>query len=324
MSSPIRWGIIGLGRIAHKFASDLQLVEGAQLSGVASRSLEKAEKFGKEFGARHFFGSYESLLESDEIDVVYIATPHTLHFENTMMCLKKGKPVLCEKPFAMKEIEVRQMIDMAREKKVFLMEAMWTRFFPLIHRTISIVNSGELGKIRSVRADFGFHKHFDPESRIYDKSLGGGSLLDVGIYPLFLALLILGEPERIEAYAPKNETGIDESCFMHLHYKGEVVAQLMSSVKSKTDVEAWIYGSKGSLKIFSRFHHPKKLEWGTYYEGIREEEDDYPGFGYQYEIEEVCRCLRAGQLESDLMTHQLSIRLIHLLDAVRKAAGIHY
>ncbi|MCB0661313.1 MAG: Gfo/Idh/MocA family oxidoreductase [Saprospiraceae bacterium] len=322
--SPVRWGIIGLGKIAHKFAQDLSLVPNAQLTAVASRSQEKANDFAAQHGASHAFGDYQSLFTSKEIDIVYIATPHTRHFENTMQALASGVAVLCEKPFGLKYYEVEQMIEEARSKNVFLMEAMWTRFFPLIQKALDIVENGEIGQIKTIRADFGFHATFDPSSRVFDKGLGGGSLMDVGIYPLFLSLLVLGIPESIDADAAWLENGVDESCFMLLHYPNGAKAQLYSSISTKTEVEATILGEQGSLKLESRFQHPTSLKWGAYYANLDEAIDDYPGFGYHYEIAHVSDCIQKGLKESPLMTHALSQQLIQLLDAVKEHIGLSY
>lgn len=323
-SLPIRWGIIGLGKIAQKFASDLRLVPTATLVAVASRNRNKAESFAKTHSVPAVFDEYEALVASEQVDIVYIATPHTLHFEHTLLSLRNGKAVLCEKPFGIRQQEVDAMIAMARSKRLFLMEAMWTRFFPLIHEVIEKVDSGVLGAIRTLRADFGFHALYDPESRVFKKELGGGSLMDVGIYPLFISLLLLGYPEKIEATATMRENGVDESCFLLLHYANGVKAQLYSSIVTRTGVEATIYGSKGSLTLHSRFHHPKQMSWGPYYEEKTAVSDTYEGHGYHYEIAHVNECMQKGLTESPLMTFDLSRELIRLLDAVKLEIGLQY
>jgi predicted dehydrogenase len=323
-SFPIRWGIIGLGKIAHKFATDLALVPTARLAAVASRTQKKADTFAGQYGADHSFYDYESLLASNQVDAVYIATPHALHFENTLLALQHRKAVLCEKPFGMNHGQVQEMVKTAKAQNVFLMEGMWTRFFPLIDHTIKQIKGGTIGQVRTLRADFGFHAAYDPESRVFNKSLGGGSLLDVGIYPLFLSLLLLGYPEKIEATASMRENDVDENCFILLHYPGGVKAQLYSSIVTKTAVEATIFGEKGSLHLHSRFHHPRKIDWGSYYEERTVMEDPYSGYGYHYEIAHVNECLHRGLTESPLMTHALSLQLMQLLDAVKSEIGLQY
>lgn len=320
----IHWGIIGLGKIAHKFAQDLSSVPGASLHAVASRSGEKAAAFAEKFGVLHVFDNYENLLNCNGLDVVYIATPHVLHYENTLMCLRRGIPVLCEKPFAMNRDQVLEMVKTARTTNTFLMEAMWTRFFPLIERARVLIDAGEIGQVRTIRADFGFHAIFDPAGRVYNKSLGGGALLDVGIYPVFLTLLILGKPKTIAAQAVFSETGVDESCSITFTYDNQAMAQLYASVVTQTDVDAWIYGTTGRIHLHSRFHHPRKLTYGAYYSDSKSEENNYPGNGYQFEIEEVTNCLRQGKKESARMPLSLSLDLIELLEATMEAVGIRY
>ncbi|MGB7784631.1 MAG: Gfo/Idh/MocA family oxidoreductase, partial [Salinimicrobium sp.] len=211
-SREIKWGIIGPGQIARKFARSLQEVDDAQLYAVASRTLERAEAFAEETGAAKAFGSYEEMLMDAEVDVVYIATPHVFHKEHTLLSLKHGKPVLCEKPFAINRAQVKEMISNAKEKRVFLMEAMWTPFLPHIIYLREVLSSGKYGKVKRLTADFGFAAAFDKNGRLFKKSLGGGSLLDIGIYPIFLALHTLGKPEKISAKAQMSSTNVDEVC----------------------------------------------------------------------------------------------------------------
>ena len=320
----INWGILGLGRIAGKFAQDLRLVKGTRLHAVASRNLEKAKDFGEHYGATHHFGSYEEMLNCPDLDVVYISTPHVFHCENSLLFLKKGIGVLVEKPAGMNFAEVEKMVACAKKHHTFFMEAMWTRFFPLIQRAIDISKSGELGDLKTLRADFGFHQDFDPKSRLFDKELGGGGILDVGIYPLFLSLLLFGKPKSIFAKATIGKTGVDETTHMVLEYDNNKTAQLFCSINDMTEVEASLYGSEGSLKLHSRFHHPKQMSYGKYYENQISEFHKYSGFGYQFEIEAVNADLHAGRFENEQMTHQLSLDLSELLDQVRAAAGVSY
>lgn len=320
----INWGIVGLGRIAGKFVQDLRLVEGAQLHAVASRSLEKAEKFGNHYGSNHFYGSYEDLLNCPDLDVVYISTPHVFHCENAMMFLKKGIAVMVEKPAGMNLTEVKKMVACAKKHNTFLMEAMWTRFFPLIQRVIDLSKNGELGEIKTLCADFGFHQKPDPANRVQNKNLGGGGILDVGIYPVFLSLLLFGKPISIFAKTRIGESGVDESTHIFLEFENNRSGQFFCSIKELTEVEATIYGSEGKLKLHPRFHHPKKISYGKYYESEVSEFNNYPGFGYQFETEAVCNDLRAGRVENQLMTHQLSIDLMEVLDKIRKVAGVRY
>lgn len=229
------WGIIGCGKIAHKFAEDLITVPNATLYAVASRDLKKAKDFGKTYDVYCCYGSYKELATNPEVDIIYIATPHVFHFENSLMCLTNKKAVLCEKPFAINIKQVEEMITAAKNNNTFLMEALWTYFLPHYKYVLNIIQSNELGEVKSLKADFGFASTYDPENRLFNKKLGGGSLLDVGIYPLFAALSILGYPEETEANAKFNDDGIDEKCSMLLTYKNNIQASLHSSITEKTN-----------------------------------------------------------------------------------------
>ena len=319
----IKWGIIGLGKIAGKFASDLVTVPGSELYAVASRSQEKADAFKKEHGATAAHGSYEDLAKDPEVDVVYIATPHVRHCEDSILCMENGKAVLCEKPFAMKAAQVDKMIASAKANNVFLMEALWTRIMPSFRFVLDEINSGNYGSIKTVTADFGFKAPFDPKGRLFDKKLGGGALLDVGIYPIFVALAILGEPETISAKAKTGKTGVDESNEMTFGYADETKAFLKSSVTEKTPTSATILCENGLLYLYPRFHHAQEVT--TILEG--EKTDHNFGFetnGYSYEIEHVAELLRDGKTESPLMTFDFSQKLIKTLDRVREEIGLKY
>lgn len=320
----INWGIVGLGRIAHKFAQDIRLVEGARLHAVASRTLSKAKSFAEQYNSNHHFGSYEELVNCEGLDVVYIATPHVFHCENTILFLKNKIPVLCEKPMGMNLREVQKMVASAQENDTFLMQAIWSRFFPLIEKTKSIIGEGRIGKIKSLNADFGFRMQWNPNDRVLDKKLGGGGILDVGIYNLFLCQLLLGQPNEIYASSKLNELGVDEITNIILHYDGGVMANLYCSISTQTDVEAFIYGEKGKLKIHGRFHQPKTISFGDYYGEITTLNNAYKGNGYQFEIEAVGKDLVANKKENDLLTHQFSLDLTELIDKVRMAAGVVY
>ena len=199
MNKTINWGIIAPGKIAQKFASDLKLVEGANLLAVASRDETRAKEFALEYNAQKHYGSYLDLVKDPDVDVVYIASPHPFHFEQSLLCLNHGKHVLCEKPMCMNVQEVKQLIDVAQSKNLFLMEALWTRFIPSFVKCKNLVEQGEIGEILYIQADFGFRAEYDVQRRTFNKELGGGSLLDIGIYPVFFALEIAGKPWEIKA-----------------------------------------------------------------------------------------------------------------------------
>src|SRR5450432_4597212 len=234
----IRWGILGCGRIARKFAADLTLVDDAALIALGARQLETAQEFAKEFPAPHVHGSYEALVSDPEVDVIYIASPHALHHEHTLLCLHHGKAVLCEKAFALNLRQVKAMVDTACAKKVFLMEAIWSKFLPQYQKVQELIASGELGEIKNVLIDFGFIPQPPVPPRLFDPALGGGSLLDIGIYNVFMALSFLGKPDEIEASMTPAPTGVDEQCAMLFNYKNGAMAQLFSSLTSNLGTEA--------------------------------------------------------------------------------------
>ena len=324
MDKIIKWGILGAGKIAAKFASDLNKTEGCELVAVASTSLERAQTFALTHAAKHSFGAYEDLF-SIELDVIYIATPHTFHKEHTILCLNHGVGVLCEKPFAMDESEVDEMISLAKAKKVFLMEAMWSRFLPSFLNVKEAVESGRIGQIKTIDADFGFTAVFDEKSRLFNPSLGGGAFLDIGIYPAFLSLFLLGYPSKISAVSVFASTGTDETTSFIYQYDNHATALLNCTVGAYTDCEARIYGSSGSIRMWGRFHEAKRI---IFYdsEGQEMETLEFPRetFGYNYEILEVNNCLRNGLIESPNWSLADSNKLIHLLDKTREVAKIVY
>lgn len=315
---------MGLGKIANKFASDLLLSNSSILQGVASRDLDKAQEFSQKFNSVSHYGSYEELANDSAIDVVYVATPHVFHFENTMMCLKKGKSVLCEKPMGMNAEEVYAMVKEAKARNLFLMEGLWTRFIPATEKLIELLNNKVIGDLISVRADFGFKGDFNLLGRVYNKSLGGGALLDIGIYPIYLSLLTLGVPSRVQATARMMETDVDSFCAMLFDYENSAKAVLECTFESDTPTEGFIYGSSGSLKLHTRFHHTQKISWYLGKE-LKEVFDlPYQGNGYLHEIEEVNKCVKNSHLESAKLPHQMSLDLVTVMDKVRTVIGLTY
>jgi len=319
-----RWGILGLGRIAHKFVQDLLTVEGAVLHAVAASDQERANEFGQQYGATHIYGSYEQLLTCPDLDVVYIATRHVQHRDNTLMLLNASIPVLCEKPFGMDAGQVNQMVETARTKNVFLMEALWSRFMPTILKAYDLIQAGAIGRVRLVRADFGFPAPFNPDGRLFNKELGGGALLDIGIYPLFLSYLMLGKPTTIRAAATFGPTGVDEQCGMTLTYADGALAILDSTLLVKTDMVGVIYGETGTIRIHGRFHESQSMTLEREDGSTELFSADRQTFGYEYEIRHVMQCLEEGRTESPLWSLDNSVDLINLLDAVRAEAGISY
>ncbi|TXG35754.1 Gfo/Idh/MocA family protein [Seonamhaeicola maritimus] len=319
----INWGIIGLGNIAHKFAADLLTIEGAKLYAVASRTQEKADEFASQYNASKAYSSYEALAQDENIDAVYVATPHALHKANTLLCLEHGIAVLCEKPFAMNIGEVNEMISKAKEKNVLLMEALWTYFLPHYQYVLDLLKNETYGKVLNMKADFGFYRAFDTSSRLFEKSLGGGSLLDIGIYPIFAALSTLGIPNKIEADATFFDNGADSSCTVSLGYNNNVSALLKSTLLEDTPTEATFYCEKGTIKINTMFHMPSTVS--VIVDGKEEIKDfNYKTIGYNYEAIHFNQLLREGKTESPVMTFKFSKQLIKLLDEVREIINLNY
>ncbi|RXG11285.1 putative dehydrogenase [Leeuwenhoekiella aestuarii] len=323
MMKTIRWGIIGLGKIANSFATDLQQVTGSELYAVASRSQEKADEFGKKYNASKCYSSYEELAEDPQVDAVYIATPHVRHHQDTLLCLTNGKAVLCEKPFAMNLAQVEEMISAAKEKNVLLMEALWTRMMPHFKFVKEELESGKYGAVKTLTADFCFDADFNPEGRLYNKDLGGGSLLDIGIYPVFCALALLGNPEKISAKAKIGKTGVDEEIEITFDYNSGTEAFLSSSILKDTPTIATLICENGMLVLNSKFHHTDKVT--AILNGIKVEHDfAYTGKGYYFEIEHFANLLREGEKESPLMSYDFSRTLIKTLDDIREEIGLFY
>lgn len=318
----INWGIIGLGRIAHKFAADLKLLPNAKLHAVASQSLERARAFADTHQVPHAFGRYEDIVHCPDLHVVYVATPHVLHCANTLLCLRHQIPVLCEKPLAMNAEEAQKMAMTARQQNTFLMEALWTRFLPTLEKVMEIIENEHIGQVISIKADFGFKAPFDPQNRIFNPDLGGGSLLDIGIYPAFLALLLLGKPSVIKATAHIGPTGVDEEIGVLLQYADGRLAHLHSTVRAHTKTEAFIYGEKGSIHLHTRWHEPTTMTLLPYGERPQHFTFDYKGNGYHYEAAHVMECLRKELTESPMLPLDFSVQLMELLDAIRQAADV--
>jgi predicted dehydrogenase len=318
------WAILGLGNIAHKFAESLALLPNARLHAVASRDAAKAQEFATRFGVPHAVGSYDELLTVPEIDVVYVATPHTEHYAHTLLCLRAGLPVLCEKPFAVNAQQAQQMRQEAEAKGVFLMEAFWTRFFPAIHKALELVAAGTIGEIKHLSADFGFVAPYVPEGRLFNPALAGGSLLDIGVYPLFISKLFLGEPQEIRTVATRAGTGVDVNCAMALAYEGGATASLFSTIAAQTDNQCILYGSHGQLHLTGRFHAASGITLKLPNQEPQHISCEKQGYGYQYEAEHVQQCLAQGLTESPLLPLQFSLELMQQLDVIRQQIGLRY
>jgi len=323
-TSPIRWGIIGTGNIASQFANGLSFLPDAVLMGVGSRRQASADQFGQQFGIPNRHPSYQALANDPEIDVIYVSTPHPYHIENTLLCLEAGKPVLCEKPFALNAHDSEIMIQTARQKNLFLMEAMWTRFIPATLKVRQLIADDVIGDLRFVQVDFGFRADFDPKSRLFDLALGGGALLDIGIYPISLAIMLLGLPDHISSQAYIGQTGVDEQNGITFRYDSGAIATLSSTIQANTPCEALIIGTKGKIIMHREFWACEKLTLSL--DGQDNQIINIPidGSGYRYEAAEVMNCLRAGQTESDTMPLDETLAIMRVLDTLRANWGLKY
>jgi predicted dehydrogenase len=318
------WGIIGAGSIARKFAEDLKLLPRARLRAVASRSTGRASAFAGEFKVPVSYDSWDGMAGDPGIDIVYVATHHPFHFENARTCLEAGKAVLCEKPFTMNRRELDQLVRIARGKNAFLMEAIWTRFLPSTGKLLDILQSGELGRLTNVYADFGFRLEFDPGHRLYDPAKGGGALLDIGIYPVFLSQLLAGRPVKICASARLAPTGVDHSCNMVFEHRGGVASSLNCTLESPSPVEANLLFEQGRVRMESWWLTPGPLTLHRTGSKPRRFKFREPGHGYHYEAAEVMSCLDRGLTESPSLPLVFSLELMGTLDSVREKCGIRY
>jgi len=324
MHKKIKWGILGCGKIALKFASELTLSENGFLYACASSSEMKLQPFKDLYPEILTFNTYQELVDNQEIDIVYVATPHAFHMEHAHLCMQHGKAVLCEKPMAINQQQMQKMIQTAQQNNVFLMEAMWTVFLPAIQDVVYTIRQGNIGVIKHLNADFGFKSVYDAKSRLFDLNLAGGSLLDIGIYPVLMSLLIFGEPKSITASAILAESGADSSCTIMMTYSHGATASLYSSFEVFTDTKCEIYGTKGKITLPGRFH-----EQSHYLMRMGQEDDQFmdigrKGLGYYHEIEHVHTCLQLDKKESPVMNFQMSTLLIRILDEIRHQIGVIY
>ena len=319
------WAILGCGRIAGKFSQDLKLLPNARLYAASSRDPDKSQAFADTYGFEKAYGSYEEMAADANVDIVYIATPHSHHRDHAILCLEQGKAVLVEKAFALTADQAGEMIDAARRNKTFLMEAFWTRFHPSFIKAMEILQSGELGIARMMRSEFCFHSPYNPESRLYNLALGGGSLLDIGIYPVFWALQIFGTPSGILAAADLAPSGADRSIAITFTYPDGKIAQLASSFAVCSDTQTEIWCEKGFIRV-------RRIDASTVKvliskKEISEEEMTFHldgGFGLFPEARHVMDCLDAGLTQSPDLPLSFTLQQMQLLDRIRELAGIVY
>jgi predicted dehydrogenase len=317
-----KWGILAPGKMAVKFSRGIALLGNAEIYAVGSRDLKRAKQFADEFGCKKYYGSYEELAADPDVEVIYIASPHSYHREHTLLCLKNGKSVICEKAFAMNCSEVSQMITEARKRKLFLMEALWPPFQPYHIKAAEIIKSGVLGKIYHLHGYFTFIPPYDPFDRKFNLSLGGSSLLDIGIYPVIDALAFMGEPDEVKASAAFSPTGSEESVSVIFRYKDGRMATLYSSFKTSIGIGCEIICEKGNMTVSRGRDMNQRVLLELH--GIEKQEFTFspPAMGYHWEAEEVMKCLDDQLIQSKIVPLSFSIKLIKTLDRIREEAGI--
>jgi dihydrodiol dehydrogenase / D-xylose 1-dehydrogenase (NADP) len=320
MADKFSWGVLGAGNIAQRFTTDLRHLPDAQLLAVGSRSLDKAQSFARRQGGQRAYGGYDELLRDKDIDAVYVATPHNFHREHVLMALEHGKAVLCEKPMEINAARVRDMVEAARARDLFLMEAMWTRFLPVISGVRQWIKLGLIGDIRLISANFGFRTQWNPEGRLLNPNLAGGATLDVGVYVVSLAHMLLGAPSSIQANADIIETGVDGLTCMTLAYPSGAMAQLSCAIRANISDGARIYGSKGHIDLPAFWHATR----ATLQVAGEEPETITGEAGYHYEAAEVADCVRAGLKESPIMPLDESVAIAESLEEVRRQIGLRY
>ena len=324
MDKTYRWGILGPGRIAEKFASALRYTERAEVFAVASRDMERASQFAGKYGASHVYDDYRRLAEDPEVDIIYIATPHAFHCEQSLLCLDHGKPVLCEKPLSLSAGQATKIIAKAREQQVFFMEGMWSRCMPFTKKILELISDNVIGPVQYVRADFGFRAPVDTGGRLYNVALGGGSLLDVGIYPLSMITLLLGEPARIQAVGKLSGTGADEYCNVQFQYQGGQTAGFFSSITMQTPLTAEIIGTKGRIELSAPWYKTESFTVTIGFDQSEVYRFPHEHNGFEHEIREVTQCLDEGLTESPLMPLSFSELLSRITDTIKEQCGIVY
>jgi len=324
MKKKYKWGILAPGKMSAKFASGLKLLENVELYAVGSRDLKRAKLFAEEFGFKKYYGSYEELVSDPDLEIVYIASPHSYHHEHTLLCLRHKKAVICEKAFALNSREVEEMLNEAAKQKVFLMEALWPPFQPIYQKTKELLQGGEPGKIVHLNASFSFQPPYDPLDRKFNLTLGGGSLLDIGIYPVIDALFFMGVPSEVIAKASFTETGSEDSISIIFSYHDGRIATLYSSFRTAAGIGCDLLCENGNL-FFTR---ARDMSQRLNVEMNGKKNKEYSllpdGMGYQFEATEVMKCLDEGKLQSNIVPHSFSRDLMNTLDRIRQAAGIVY
>ena len=319
----IQWGILATGKIAHKFADDFKQVTNGKIIAVASRSQENANNFAAQYNIERAYSSYEKLVSDPDIDIIYVATPHNLHYANTLLCLQHNKAVLCEKPFTVNARQLEHLIAVAKKHKVFMMEALWTYFIPAVLKAVEWVNAGKIGTINLLQADFGRRAPYNPDSRLFNLNYAGGALLDIGIYGIaFSELMINDTITQVSAQAHLGKTGVDEYDAITLKYRNGAITQISTSLMNDLRNEGYIFGSKGQIYLPNYWHAGKVIL--TTSEGEEIFAEPRANHGYNYMASAVNQMLLDGKKESEVATLARSLKNMRIMDEIRNIIGLKY
>lgn len=324
MSRNLYWGIIGPGRIAHKFAQAVKGMEGQVLQAVGSRNQQRAEVFAHQYHIPNVYGSYSEVVKDPSVDVVYIATPHRYHAEEIIMALDHGKPVLCEKPLTVTTREAEQVLSLAQKKNLFVMEALWSRFLASWQQVKSWVTEKAIGDMVHISTTFGFPLPKDPKERWLNPDLAGGTLLDMGIYPIALSQFVTGKyPTSFSANCLKGDTGVDVLTAVNLQYDNQIISQFTTNFLVKNSNESWIYGTKGMIHIHNPFWEAQRVTLISEDDRLTQE---FPHIinGFEYQIMEVGQCVQQGRIQSRIMPWQETLDNLRLMDQIRQTLAIRY
>jgi predicted dehydrogenase len=324
MKKNYRWGILGAGRIANKFCDAIGYTGGSEVYAVASRDIENAKNFAAKYNAGKWYNNYTDLVKDENVDIIYIATPHAFHYDQTLLCLQHNKAVLCEKPMSLSMQQTMEMIATAQKKNLFFMEGLWTGCMPFIDKILSLIKEDVIGTPQYVAADFGFSAVPDTESRLLNKNLGGGSVMDIGIYPIFLATLILGEPAVIKSVSKLSATGVDEYASAVMQYTNGATAHILSTINFNTAIEAEIIGTKGRIKINNPWFKATDISLILNDGTAQHFSMPHAGNGFEHEIKEVMHCLDNGLLQSSKVPHHLTIAISKIMEEILRQAGVVY
>ncbi|MGV6815836.1 MAG: Gfo/Idh/MocA family protein [Thiotrichales bacterium] len=357
MAKEVRWGVMGTGMVARQVAACFEWADNASLVAVGSRTQKSADAFAASNKIPRAYGSYEALLADDDIDVIYVATPHHRHRDDCLMCFSHGKAVMCEKPFSLDRDEAIEIVEAARAQGRFCMEAMWARFFPVVQAVKKHIDDGDIGEVIELKADFGYPTPYDPENRFFNLKKGGGALLDRGVYLLSLAQLLLGKHASVESTAEIGATGVDETSSYLLRYDSGAVANLSATLMGYGTNEAVISGTKGKIRLHAPFFQPASYsiqqqdghlqpaaapgpmpKAGKVSQRLRRAmmplidklsgakviRQPYSGMGYQFELIEVSRCIADGLTESPLMPLDDTLQIMQVMDDIRDQSGLNF